>query len=328
VLVELVDQTEAVIDPSKPSLELVYGRVVLSCFPSAEEPVELAVRINAVDYTLRLNPGASVAIAADRFYEPGRPMLADAAPMVAIAHALDGDATWKTPTGERTSAMPAPLFYVSGSISGAPQGFRDPAWVTSVALSDADLESSPYVAGKVNEIVAPQLMAIADAKNSRETRDVVSLASRCAAALMQPDALAASFEDKAQADDWQRHLDTLRQMASRSVRGAEAVRTAFVEKYGDAGGGALFELVQGFTPSQVGDDKAAVEAGVIPSKLLPTLDSEDLATRVLGSLSLFELIEHRLAAKDLAVAERKDRRTFVRRVEKDIRDGELAVSPR
>ncbi len=328
VLVELVDQTEAVIDPEQPGVELRYGRVVMSGSPNAEEPVEIAVRIDSIDYTLELSPGASVAIAADRFYDPGRPMLEDAAPMVAIAHTLSGDATWKTPTSERTSARPAPLFYVSGSLSGAPEGFRDPEWVTSVAVSDADLESSPYVAGQVEGVVLPQLLAMADPTTSRETRDVVSLAGRCAAALMQPDALVASFEDKAQADEWQRHLDALRQVASRSTRGAEVVRQAFVEKYGATGGGALFEVVQGFTPDQVGDDAASVQAGVVPGKLLPMLDSEDLATRVLGSLALFELIDHRQAAKDIAVADRRDRRTFLRRLERDIRDGELALLPR
>lgn len=328
VLIELVDQTEAVIDPEKPGIELLYGRVVLTCFPDAKEPVEVAVRIDAIDYTLTLKPGARVAIAADRFFEPGRPMLSDPAPMVAIAHALGGESSWKTSTSERTSAMPAPLFFVSGSLSGAPAGFRDPAWVTAVEMTDADLESSPYVAGQVEGVVLPQLLALADAKNSRETRDVVSLAGRCSAALMQPDALVASFGDKAQADEWQRHLDVLRQMASRSARGAEAVRQAFIEKYGSAGGGALFEVVQGFTPAQVGGDAAAVQGGVIPGKLLPMLESEDLATRVLGSMSLFELIESRPVDKDVAVGDRSDRQRFIRRVEKDIRLGELPLLPR
>jgi hypothetical protein len=328
VLIELVDQTEAVIDPEKPSVELLYGRVVLTCFPDAKEPVEVAVRIDAIDYTLTLKPGARVAIAADRFFEPGRPMLSDPAPMVAIAHALAGESSWKTSTSERTSAMPAPLFFVSGSLSGAPTGFRDPAWVTAVEMTDADLESSPYVAGQVEGVVLPQLLALADAQNSRETRDVVSLAGRCSAALMLPDALVASFGDKAQADDWQRHLDVLRQMASRSARGAEAVRQAFVEKYGSAGGGALFEIVQGFTPAQVGGDATTVQGGVIPGKLLPMLESEDLATRVLGSMALFELIESRPVDKDVAVGDRADRRKFIRRVERDIERGELPLLSR
>jgi hypothetical protein len=332
VLVELVDQAEAVIDPEKPSIELLYGRVVLTCFPDAKEPVEVAVRIDSIDYTLTLQPGARVAIAADRFFEPGRPMLSDPAPMVAIAHALGGESSWKSSTSERTSAMPAPLFFVSGSLSGAPASFRDPDWVTTVEVSDADLESSPYVAGQVEGVALPQLLALADAQNSRETRDVVSLASRCSAALMAPYALVASFGDKAQADEWQRHLDVLRQMASRSSRGAEAVQQAFVEKYGATGGGALFEVVQGFTPSQVGSQASgaatAVQGGVIPTKLLPMLESEDLATRVLGSLALFELIEHRLAAKDLAVSDRAERRKFIRRVERDIERGELPLLQR
>jgi hypothetical protein len=328
VLIELVDQTEAVIDPEKPSVELLYGRVVLTCFPDAKESVEVAVRIDAIDYTLTLKPGARVAIAADRFFEPGRPMLSDPAPMVAIAHALGGESSWKTSTSERTSAMPAPLFFVSGSLSGAPTGFRDPAWVTAVEMSDADLESSPYVAGQVTGVVLPQLLALADAQNSRETRDVVSLAGRCSAALMQPDALVASFGDKAQADEWQRHLDVLRQMASRSARGADAVQQAFVEKFGSAGGGALFEVVQGFTPAQVGGDATAVQGGVIPGKLLPMLESEDLATRVLGSMSLFELIESRPVDKDVAVGDRADRRKFIRRVERDIERGELPLLSR
>lgn len=328
VLIELVHQTEAVIDPEKPGVELLYGRVVLTCFPDAKEPVAVAVRIDAIDYTLTLQPGARVAIAADRFFEPGRPMLSDPAPMVAIAHALGGESSWRTSTSERTSAMPAPLFFVSGSLSGAPAGFRNPTWVTAVELSDADLESSPYVAGQVEGVVLPQLMTLADAKNSRETRDVVSLAGRCSAALMQPDSLVASFGDKAQADEWQRHLDVLRQMASRSARGAEVVRQAFIEKYGSAGGGALFEVVQGFTPAQVGGDAAAVQGGVIPGKLLPMLESEDLATRVLGSIALFELIESRPVDKDVAVGDRTDRRKFIRRVERDIEQGKLPLLSR
>jgi hypothetical protein len=329
VLVELVDQTEAVIDPEQPSVELLYGRVVVSSFPDADEPVELAVRIDAVDYTLTLKPGAQVAIAADRFYDAGRPMLEDPAPMVAIAHALAGDSVWKTPNSERSSAMPAPLFFVSGRLTGAPDGFRDPAWVTDVAVSDADRESAPYVASQIREGSAvAQLMALANAKNSNETRDVVSLASRCCAAMKQLDALVASFEDKAQADEWGRHLDTLRQTASRSVAGAEAVRKALVDKYDEAGGGALFAVVQGFTADQVGGDAAAVQAGVIPTTLLPMVESEDLATRVLGTTALFELIEHRASAKDLAAGDRTERRRFVRRLERDLQQGELALVPR
>ncbi|TWT96726.1 hypothetical protein Pla108_25000 [Botrimarina colliarenosi] len=311
VTVELVGQTEAIVDPESPTVELRYGRVVLSHSPEAAEAIVVQVRVDGVAYEASLEPGASVAVAADHFYESGYDMLAEPAPMVMVAHAIEGDSKWSTSSGERTSAMPAPLFFTSGRLSGAPSGFLESDWVSSLDLTASEEVASPVLVGLVapGAPVWPQLFPIAELDKRQEVR---SLAAQCSLALGRPESLVASFGDEVQFRFWDAHLAALRQAAARSTAGAEKVRQAFVEKYGNAGGAAFFEVLTGFTPTQVGRSPEAMQEGVINEKLLPMLRSDELATRVLGSIALDELVEYKNDPFNPLDSELKRRRTLTR----------------
>ncbi len=120
--------------------------------------------------------------------------------------------------------------------------------------------------------------------------------------------------------------DTIVDVDDEPIDWVEAVQKALVDKYDQTRGALFFEVVQGFTPSQVGETPEAMGAGVIGTKILPMLDSADLPTRVLGSIALYELVEHRGAPYDPIETDRRDRRNrAVTRLENYLEKGELTV---
>lgn len=310
VTLELVGLTQAAVQPAGgeapyASIDLDYGRIVLrrgADTPAAEavegeeaaEPDPNAgkaeVVIAGIPYQATLGPNAVLAIAADRPFKPGHPILEVATPLVAMAHGLAGKIEWESDDVGLTTNKPRPWVIAGDENGQVPTSVSDPSWVDELKITPADGYASPELARAVQPELPiwPQLMQIAGEERFGEIR---SLANRCSLPLGHPDRLVESFREAKEEAFWEANLSELRQAASRDTAQAGEVQRVFAEAFGERTSEELIDLLIGFEPEEVGLDAESVAGGVITEFVLPALQSEDLATRVLASLILKETIE-------------------------------------
>jgi hypothetical protein len=243
--------------------------------------------LDGVPHATTLAPGAAVALAADRFYEPGRNVLVEPAPLTYVASALGGEVAWET-GGSSQKLMQEKIGFEFQNPRLAPMGFEAIDWVSELRPSLVDLEAWPRVGAslRASDALVTSLASYLDPENLEEDR---SLAARCLLALGDARLVAESFDDEAFQKFWPSHLAELRSAASRSPAGAERVFLAFTEKYDRGNGSNLFELVRGFPPEALGEGPEEFAQGPAPERLLPLLESQKLADRVLASLALEEV---------------------------------------
>lgn len=323
---ELVGLSEVVLSPSPdaetpPRVELTYGRLVLSQEGDSEESVTVEVVIDSVPYAATLGPGAVLAIAADRPYEPGHPSLEVRAPLVAMAHGLAGTIEWSSADVGLKTTKPRPWIIVGDEAARIPAALSDAGWVDRLEVSPADGYAQPELARALmtGEPVWPQLLVIAGEESFQEVR---SLAARAAAAVGHPDPLVDSFRLAKESARWRDNLRRLRETASRSVAQAGEIQRVFGEMFGERTAEELIDLVVGFRDEEVGFEAEAVSQGVLPEVVMPALKSDDLATRVLASLVLEDAIEPMERPYRPLDSARK-RLQAIRRVEKQLEQGDL-----
>lgn len=349
--VELVGQTEAVLTPATasgegqpggdgsesegpseepanaapPKVQVAYGKLLLRTPPTAESDATVDLVVDGLTHRVTLGPDAALAIEADRFYRPGELSDEAAQPLVAIANGLSGTIAWTSKGVDMKFSKPK-QWYVSGESSmHAPAGFGDPSWTEAMALSPPDQFAAPAVSEAIDPArpVWPQLMELA----AEPYREVRSLAGRASLALGHPEPMVDSFRQPEESAAWRSNLVALRQSASRSPERMAQIERAFAEKYGPAAAGDLVELVVGFGPEEIGADAAALSQGAVPNVIVPLLESEDLASRVLASLVLEESVQPLERPYDPLDTLRKRARA-VQVLTRLIREGELRPATR
>ncbi len=305
---ELVGMTEATLKPAdaenpQPSIDLAYGRLVLRRrmpAPVADEETPSDATANAagraevviggIPYLATLGPNAVLAIAVDRPFQPGHPILETPGRLIAMAHGLAGKIEWTSDDVGLMTSKPRPWIIAGDQNAQVPASLSDPAWVEQLSITPADSYASPELARAIDpeSPVWPQLLQIAGEESFGEIR---SLAGRCSLPLGHPDPLVDAFRNPDEMASWETYLTALRQSASRDREQAGEVQRVFAEAFGERTAEELIDLVIGFEPQEVGLDPEGVARGVIPESVLPALKSDDLATRVLGSLVLKETIQ-------------------------------------
>lgn len=346
VTLELVGLTQASVQPAGgevpyASIDLDYGRMVLrrGADTPAAEPAEgegaaeldpnagkAEVVIAGIPYQATLGPNAVLAIAADRPFKPGHPILEVATPLVAMAHGLAGKIEWESDDVGLTTNKPRPWVIAGDENGQVPTSVSDPSWVDELKITPADGYASPELARAVQPELPiwPQLMQIAGEERFGEIR---SLANRCSLPLGHPDRLVESFREAKEEAFWEANLSELRQAASRDTAQAGEVQRVFAEAFGERTSEELIDLLIGFEPEEVGLDAESVSGGVITEFVLPALQSEDLATRVLASLILKETIEP-LDRPYKPLATTRSRLKATRWIESQLEKQELMPLPR
>ncbi|MEQ8849213.1 hypothetical protein [Botrimarina sp.] len=311
ITAELVGQTEAILTPATgpsndenaeseagaeegapPRIRLEHGKLLLRTpqgGEEGEEPAPIDLVIDGVTYRATLGPSAVLAIEADRFFQPGELSEEAAQPLVAIAHGLSGTIGWSSKGVDLKISKPKQWYVTGESNSYTPDDFGDPSWIEALEVSPPDLFAAPAIAEAIDPAkpVWPQLMELA----AEPYREVRSLAGRTSLALGHPEPLVESFRQPSESAAWRSNLDALRRAASRSTEKMAEIERVFAEKYGPAAAGDLVELLVGFSRDEVGADAEALARGAVPNVILPILESEDLASRVLASLVLEESVE-------------------------------------
>lgn len=320
VQVELIDQSEARINPEAPGVELLYGRMIVSAAPDLESPATIAVTLDGVSYEATLGAGAAIAVAADRFYEVGRDIRSESPPMVIVAHALGGDVTWASDGGSQSFTEPKEIFFIE-NLSAGPTEFADTAWIQGPDVSIRDQEAAPRVAAGVPGVGGDLLEGLKALEAADSFNEARSLAARCALVLGDPDPLVNSFKDELYEPYWTMHWDLLRQAAARSPAAADDVFASFAGAYGRKTGAEFFKLLTGLTRAEIGSTAQEASVGLVPVVILPKLESDDLASRVVGWLALNEAITP-IRRPFRPTARASERRTSLRLLNKALEEGE------
>lgn len=289
VLVELVGETDVRVDPRGPTVELLYGRAIFSTPPDSKDDAMFRVELDGESHEATLAPGAAMAVAADRFHQPGSETLTGSPPLAYAVSALGGgEVTWKSGTGVETHSQPKESFD-DQNLDLAPSGFKTLAWVEALPLSAPDAQAGPRLATWMRSDQAPEALlreVAADPEGFPEDR---SLAARSLLALGDGAALVASFRDPEFSKHWRTHLDAARAASARGTDGARVVFSAFEGKFDRNVGASLFDATKGFSAAAIGADGEEFAAGPAVARLLELLESPELADRVLGKLLLEEV---------------------------------------
>lgn len=325
VVVELVGQSEVRINPANSAIELLYGRVLFSAADGREEPAQFNVLIDGVSHAATLGVGARMAIAADRFHQIARDTRSGSPQLVVVAHSFGGEVTWESEGATQIFTEPKETFYVE-NFGSAPPEFVDTAWIDSLEVSIRDQEASPRMATAI--LNGPDLLetltSVAQADRFGESR---SLASRCALALGDPDPLVNSFKDELSEPYWKLHWASLRASCARGQQAADAVFASFAAAYGRLAGAEFFKFLAGIPADEIGQSPEQVAVGLVPVAIVPKLESNDLASRVMGSLALDEAIEP-IRRPFNPTARATDRRSSLRVLKNALEDEEVMPKSR
>lgn len=293
---ELVGLTDAKLGPPADAespfrLELAHGRVLLTRAVAAEGPGEVQVVLDGQTQLVSLEPGAILAIRADRPFQPGWPIENSSPPLVAVADTLAGAVTWNRGGASERVTMGNGKRLTGEDTESLIPTLGGNEWVERLPISAVIEDAAIAIAGgdRVNTGAPlwPQLRTIAGEDQFEEYR---MLAAAASLALNHPDTLVESFKD----DDnrvWARNLAWLRQSASRSPSAAETIHRVFQEKTSSGVSDELMQLLIGFTREEIGLDPDSLAQGSVQDTILPALESPEFAIRVLGSLVLDESVD-------------------------------------
>jgi hypothetical protein len=319
-----LEPTAAATLESIPSLELVYGRVVLLNPSNADKQIHLQLGSNTGLATLGHNK--TLAIELGRKHVPGQDPRQTPASVEARLFAPDGGVVWHDAAGDKDIAKPARWSLAEAGATEVMDDSAPPEWIDREPI--VQLSEQRYGAPVIettlvsNAPVDTQLLEMYQGSNRKEVK---SLAARCAShvGLYQPfiDAL----RDSDQKANWKTHIDALRGAMAVSPESADKVFQALVDQRGKPAAGDLYEMLCGYSVEQIGPTPDLMKTGAV-LKLINWLEDDSLDYRVLAVQNLWENTGKRLMPNPAAsLAERTQN---VRRWRSRLEAGELKpVSP-
>lgn len=302
-------------------IKLNHGRLLLSHAVSASAPAAVELVIDGDSHRVAIDPGAVLAIRADRLFQPGWPVEDSSPPTVAIGDTLAGVVEWTT--GAETERVPMPKGKRLSGEETEPlvEYLGDNDWVERLPINQVEEDASIAIAEGIvpGKPVWPQLRTIASKDRFKERRALAALAS---ASVGHPESLIESFTDGDQGEVWERDLAWLRQTASHDSAGAKTIRRVFEEEISSQATDDLMDLLIGFTPQEIGADPEALARGSLSGVVIPAMESPDLATRVLASLVLNEVVTGAEGVFDPSQTERR-RAGAMKKIRYRLEDGDL-----
>lgn len=302
-----------------PSLEVVYGRIVLVNGTGAERTIRL--RLGPTMGTAKLGPNAILGVEVERKHVPGQDPRQAAAPVETRLFAPDGNVVWVDPAGEKIIDKPSRWTLTKAGAAEIAADSAPPEWIDHepiVQLSEqrygAPVIESTLVATAPAET---QLLELFQGSSRKEVKSLVARSS-IHVGLFQP--FVDALRDSEQKANWKTHIDTLRMAMALSPESATKVYQALVDQRGKPAAADLYEMLCGYAPEQIGQTLEAQKNGAI-LRLINWLEDDSLDYRVLAVQDLWEITGKRLMPNPAAsLAERTQN---VRRWRSRLEAGEL-----
>lgn len=275
-------------DSRVPVVEIVYGRVVLvNVMPAEESHVRLALGATAGD--VQLAPNATLAVAVERQYVPGRDPRQSPAPVLASLYAPDGDVVWTDEAGIRQLDKPGRWSVADGIASEVTADDPSPTWIDHdpVELLSEQRHGAPIVEQSLvpNQPVGSQMLELFHGSSRREVK---SLVARCSVHVGLFVPFVEALRDSEQKSVWKMHIETLRSAMALSPDSAERIWQTLVDQRGNKAAADLFEMLCGYDEQDIGQTQEAMEVGAI-ARLIDRLENTNLDYRVLAVHDLREI---------------------------------------
>jgi hypothetical protein len=287
-----------------PSLELVYGRIVLINPTNAEK--QLGLKLGSQTGVARLGRNATLAVEVERKHVPGQDPQKTPAPIETRLYAPEGGIVWQDAAGEGTIEKPSRWTLAEGGATEITDDPAPPEWIDHepvVQLSEQRF-GAPVIEKSLvsNTPVGTQLLELFQGSSRKEVKSLVARSS-IHVGVFQPfiDAL----RDSEQKANWDSHIETLRAAMALSPESASQVWQALVEQRGRPAANDLYEMLCGYSPDQVGRTADQMKSGALVT-LINRLEDDSLDYRVLAVFNLAEITGKRFMQNPAAkLADRK-----------------------
>ncbi len=302
-----------------PSIELVYGRVVLINPTNSDQHVRL--KLGPSSGVAKLARNATLAIEVERKHIPGHDPRQTPAPVETRLFAPDGGIVWHDAAGDKTIDKASRWILTEAGAADVVDDPSPPEWIDRepiVQLSEQRYGAPVIESTLVSNVPAEtQLLELFQGSSRKEVKSLVARSS-IHVGLFQPfiDAL----RDSEQKANWKTHIDTLRTAMAHSPESAGRVWQALVDQRGKPVAADLYEMLCGYNADQIGRTPEQTKTGSI-AKLINWLEDDSLDYRVLAVQDLWEITGKRLMPNPAAsLAERTQN---VRRWRSRLEAGEL-----
>jgi hypothetical protein len=301
------------------TLEVVYGRVILSNQADADNQVHLLLGPYAAEATLA--PKATLGIEVERMYVPGNDPRKSPSPVIARLFAPEGGVTWKDAAGAATIDKASRWTVAADGTSEIAADPSPPDWLTREPADHLSEQrwGAPPIDEKLRSDapVDTQLLELFQGSGRKEVKSLVAR-SAIHVGVFQPfiDAL----RDSEQKANWKTHIDTLRAAMALSPESSEKVWQTLVEQRGRPAATDLYEMLCGYNIEQVGQTPDQIKTGAL-SRLITWLDQDSLDYRVLAVNDLMEITGKRLMSNPAASP--TERKGAVRSWRRRLETGEL-----
>jgi hypothetical protein len=308
------------IGADEPTLEVVYGRIVLINTSMAENRVRL--RLGSTVGDARLARNATLAVEVELQYMPGNDPRQMPSPVVVHMFAPDGGLKWQDASGERIADAASRWTIEAGVTSELIPEASPPDWIDQESGGQTSEQrfGAPVVENTLvsNRPVDIQLLELFQGSSPR--REVKSLVTRSSIHVGLFEPFVEALRDSEQRANWKSHIQALRAAMAISPDSAEKVWQALVAQRGEQPAADLYEMLCGYNADQIGRTPEQWKTGAL-AQLIDWLQEDSLDYRVLAVHDLAEITGKRLMSNPAASP--AERALSVRRWQSRLESGEL-----
>jgi hypothetical protein len=284
--------------PGIPSVEVVYGRVVLLNPTDSEKKVRLKLGSGIGEAQLGRN--AMLAVEVERKHVPGADPRKAPAPVECRLYAPDGGVVWKDSAGTKTADKASRWTVTAAGATDVVADTAPPDWIYHEPIGQ--LSEQRYGAPKIDSTLVSnvpadvQLLELFQGSKQKEVKSLVTRSS-IHVGLFEP--FVKALGDSEQKPNWKMQIDALRSAMALSPESANKVWQTLVDQRGRPAAGDLFEMLCGYNADAIGHTPEQIKTGAI-AQLIDRLEDNSLDYRVLAVHDLAEITSKRLMANPAA----------------------------
>ncbi len=316
------DRQRASSEADIPTIELVYGRIVLTNPTKSDNRVRLKLGPSVGEAQLSRN--ATLAVEVERIHVPGQDPRQTPAPVECRLFAPFGGIVWKDGAGSKTVEKSSRW---TESAAGATDLVADPSppeWIEQepVGKRSEQIYGAPKIESTLvsNIPVDTQLLELFQGSKQPEVKSLVARSS-IHVGLFVP--FVDALRDSEQRSNWKSHIETLRTAMALSPESANKVWQTLVDQRGRPAAADLYEMLCGYNADQIGHTPDQIKTGAV-SKLIDWLEQDSLDYRVLAVQDLKEITGKQLMSNPAAQPAERSRN--IRRWHTELEQGLKPIS--
>jgi hypothetical protein len=302
-----------------PSVEVVYGRIVLMNPTDGEKRVRL--KLGSIAGEAQLAKNSALAVEVERKHVPGADPRKEPAPVECRLFAPDGGVVWKDAAGTKTVEKAARWTVNPAGATDPVADMSPPEWIYNEPIGK--VSEQRYGVPKIESTLlsnVPVDVQLLELFQGSKQPEVKSLVARSSIYVGQFEPFVKALGDSEQKSTWKMHIDTLRSAMALSPESANKVWQTLVDQRGRPAATDLFEMLCGYNADAIGRTPEQIKTGAIAT-LIDRLEDNSLDYRVLAVQDLAEITGKRLMSNPAST--QADRTQGIRKWRARLEAGEV-----